>query len=652
MTSKHWYFLSHYSLCVFSSTHDLSVILNEFTLKEKLKTNFRFSDVYFSRNLFPFSNYTVAVASHGYTENFNFEIGVRTNSNPFYFSQIKYYIQSMVEPFTTKVLTIPIEELTRDTYIVYIKGIGDEYETIYYEQNISFTYWVYSIFIQIDKPQYKPGESIKFRALFLDRKLKAYNPNAPININLYDPQGSLVKTIKDVHLVTGVYSGEFNIKMNSTTGVWKIVVSVRDGNDWIQDNSEEKEFVIADNIERQFSVNIDGARDVAFERDRLTVAIKAKYTNGKDLNAKLIVNAYISDQYDTTKVQSTPVASKTYQINGKEIVDFSMSELGLTSLYELQRNVVIEAIVQNNITNETNFDSITITIHKKKYAFNFMGRDEYKPHMPYRAKISVTNADGTPVKYQRTNKLSLTVQNAQQYIGVVEPFGDQRKRFGYNFIDNNNIDFSKTFTLDLNENGETKFEFIPPFNYFFLQITLKYDEIDSGAFIIFDRERDISTISYKKNFIQISVKTSKPELWSRVEADVFSSYPLNYLSWVVIGRGSVVAGGTIQANNQTNLTLSIPTTFDMVPNAFIFIYNYNDGYYAYDGAYFSIYDFNNQLNLAFSKLEIEPNQKITIKIETNPQSYVGLIGIDQSDLKYRRANEFDSKTMLDWIVSL
>ncbi len=60
--------------------------------------------------------------------------------------------------------------------------------------------------------------------------------------------------------------------------------------------------------------------------------------------------------------------------------------------------------------------------------------------------------------------------------------------------------------------------------------------------------------------------------------------------------------------------------------------------------------FDSQLNLKLAPSTTEPGQNVSILIDSNPNSYVGLLGVDQSVLLLKRGNDFDAEKIFDQIT--
>lgn len=96
----------------------------------------------------------------------------------------------VIEPNTTEIASLQLGNInTYAQYKLYMKGLsGLLFE---HEMPLQMERKNTSIFIQMDRPKYKPNDVIKFRALFMDSKLKP------------------IKLAKENHLAVTIQVSEF-----------------------------------------------------------------------------------------------------------------------------------------------------------------------------------------------------------------------------------------------------------------------------------------------------------------------------------------------------------------------------------------------------------------------------------------------------------
>lgn len=111
-----------------------------------------------------------------------------------------------------------------------------------------------SIFIQTDKAIYKPGDSIKFRILILDQKLKpvSLTPENLLSIYITDPEQNRIMQWLEGTPKRGVFTSEFQLSELSLLGDWKIEAKVGK-------ETKVKEIEVPKYVLPNFEVKIDSA---------------------------------------------------------------------------------------------------------------------------------------------------------------------------------------------------------------------------------------------------------------------------------------------------------------------------------------------------------------------------------------------------------
>jgi len=107
-------------------------------------------------------------------------------------------------------------------------------------------------FIQTDKPIYKPGDSVRFRVVVVDRDLRPYHMNN-ININVTDSLNRPIKQFDDLdENYMGVFTGNFDLSVHTPLGIWKIRVVIDKIDQW----ETFKEIAVSKYNLRPFTANL------------------------------------------------------------------------------------------------------------------------------------------------------------------------------------------------------------------------------------------------------------------------------------------------------------------------------------------------------------------------------------------------------------
>lgn len=147
-----------------------------------------------------------------------------------------------VRPNTNRFEYFSLPHLVEGNYRIIIDGQGGfnfyEYADLVL-QNKSI-----SGLIQLDKPVYKPGDTVHFRVVVLDIELKPPANVKTVNVKVYDSKRNQIRKWSSASLNVGVFEGKLDIAPSPFLGMWNIEVAV-DGNHLVSKTFEVKEYVLS-----------------------------------------------------------------------------------------------------------------------------------------------------------------------------------------------------------------------------------------------------------------------------------------------------------------------------------------------------------------------------------------------------------------------
>lgn len=128
-----------------------------------------------------------------------------------------------------------------------------------------------------------------------------------------------------------------------------------------------------------------------------------------------------------------------------------------------------------------------------------------------------------------------------------------------------------------------------------------------------------------------------------------SHYPFPSYTYQVIARGKILDSNTIIPAYESTSTsdnqefvhrFSFLPRFDYTPKANIIVYYVKDERIVSTSVYADLYDdFRNFIELNVTPEIAAPGQMVDIHIKSNPTSYIGLLGFNQSLIELRSGND-------------
>ncbi|XP_076663393.1 CD109 antigen isoform X2 [Andrena cerasifolii] len=549
----------------------------------------------------PDSEYHVAVSTTGISTTSMIYIelnGLLDDGGIFNVSQV-----IGVQPYSTGILRLQIHDITPGKYQLISRGLsGIEFSS---SKPVEYIHKSYSVFVQTDRAIYKPGNKVMFRCVLLNSRLRPTLARLA-EIYITDGRGNRIKQWIRPSVTHGIFNGEMELSESPVLGTWKITANVGD-------QTFQKEFEVAEYVLPNFEVTIDAPKHFTFKDSKITATIYAKYTYGKPVKGEATVTAY-PDIFSGViqPIYQQPIR-KVIPIDGKVTIDFDIhSELKLTDEYK--RLVMIDVAVEESLTGRRQNTSMQITLHKHKYTMDLIKSSEYyKPGLKYTAFIKLTYHDGTPV---RDTKNPVTVM------------------YGYTYQSaNSNI------TRMLDGNGMVQLDFYPPKNGNNISFPLNIEAQYLNLHELFPSTNQ--AMSRNNEYIQATLQTETPTVNRDVEIQVNSTVPLKYINYEVFGRGDILDAGFIYVQNNHTTTFKFLATYVMAPTAHVIVYYVgNDGEIIADALDVELEGvLQNFVDIKVAPEEVGPGENVNLVITSKPNSYVGLLGVDQRSILLKSGND-------------
>ncbi|XP_016940135.3 CD109 antigen isoform X6 [Drosophila suzukii] len=545
------------------------------------------------------AKYNVAVSIHKADDSSRIKVSLNGPS----YNETK---ELMVSSMSTEVVEFEVPKLANGDYNLTAEGISG----VVFKNTTKLNYADVKplTFIQTDKATYKPADLVQFRILFLDEDTRPAVIDKPISVVITDGAQNRIKQFTDVKLTKGVYTGELQLSEQPVLGTWKISVSV-DG-----DIRETKTFDVDKYVLPKFEVIVDTAKDVVQADNVIKATIRAKYTYGKPVKGKATVT--MEQNYGYYGDSEPNKQEKTIDIDGKGHVEFDLNGLRNS---QFSPPMKLFAVVTEELTGNKQNASATVRLHQQRYMIeNLEKPDHYHNNKSFIYSVVVKNVDGSPVTGS-TKKAKITFQNAHRYWGQVssEP--------GISFeapVDEKGI---ATFQVTLPENDSRFYRIVATFG---------------GS------ESHIGTISKFEPTVQssepikIQVNTKTPRLGEQVSFDVILNEEMSYFVYTIVGRGNILLSETIYVpKGLRKITVKFRPTFSMVPKATIYIhYIFNGDLYFEEKSIDFEKDFLNSIDIS-APVSAKPSEEVKLRVKTDSDSFVGLLGVDQSVLLLKSGND-------------
>ncbi|XP_078578004.1 C3 and PZP-like alpha-2-macroglobulin domain-containing protein 8 [Branchiostoma floridae x Branchiostoma japonicum] len=247
-----------------------------------------------------------------------------------------------------------------------------------------------AVFIQTDKPVYKPGQTAFINVITTTPNLRPLD--AGMEAYITDPRGSKMIQWRDLKPVCcGVVNMSFPISDQPILGDWTIFVEV-------QRQTYNKTFSIQKYVLPKFEVIIVPPKYIV-DLDRCEqVNITARYTFGQPVQGKLTVSTTIHG-IGYYKDEIGPTVLNSMDIDDTASFNVCANAMGVSTLSDHFRGVlVVEATVTtgDGSTQTAVDDSTPVNKQLIDIEFSPDTRRHFKPGLPYIGKVLVSYPDGSP----------------------------------------------------------------------------------------------------------------------------------------------------------------------------------------------------------------------------------------------------------------
>uniref|UniRef100_A0A8C7S518 C3 and PZP like alpha-2-macroglobulin domain containing 8 n=1 Tax=Oncorhynchus mykiss TaxID=8022 RepID=A0A8C7S518_ONCMY len=241
-----------------------------------------------------------------------------------------------------------------------------------------------AVFIQTDKPVYKPKHKVLINVYSVTPDLRPANDK--------DPRGSRMVQWKGLKpLCCGVVNMSFPLSDQPVFGEWFIFVEM-------QGHTYNKSFEVQKYMMPKFELVIDPPQYIQDLNMCEQATVRAGYIFGKPVTGKMTVNMTVNGVGYYRHEVGHPVV-KTMEIKGSATFSLCVKDMMPLDVADHFRGTVNMwvSVTSKDGGRQTMFDDST-PVHKQLIDIKYSKdtRKQFKPGLPYKGKVEVTYPDGSP----------------------------------------------------------------------------------------------------------------------------------------------------------------------------------------------------------------------------------------------------------------
>lgn len=438
------------------------------------------------------------------------------------------------------------------------------------------------VFIETDKPIYKPGQTIRIRAITLKSDLRPMDET--VTIDVLDAKG--IKVFRKVVTTDeyGMATLALPLSDEPNLGVWKI--NARAGDSETQIDVRVEEYVLP-----KYEVTVELPREWYLADERIEGVVKAEYSFGKPVDGELQITAqrYVGqwEQY----------AAFTKAIEGE--AEFELPAVGYVAGVPEARgmgNVILDIKVIEESTGYEEATSRMLTVAETPVSLQIIPEGTvFKPGLPFEFLIVTETPDNQPV--DATVDLTIT------------------------YIDEEFEQF-KTEESDITTSNGTRIVTVtPPAKASAVQIEARSGDAHAQKAVE-------SGYSPSGNFIHV-VQSSIgiPAPGQEISFRVYSTKQAANFYYEIVSRDQVVFTYYTSSDE-----ITFQVTPQMAPSARLLVYQIlPNSEVAADYIPFDVSaNYPHAVNAAFSTAEARPGDHVKVNISTQGTARVGIAAVDRS----------------------
>ncbi|MBI4304613.1 MAG: alpha-2-macroglobulin, partial [Chloroflexi bacterium] len=480
----------------------------------------------------------------------------------------------MVNGSGTVPLNVP--KLDDGKYEIEVKGTGFQDKA---SVNVESSFLV---FVETDKPIYKPGQTIHIRVLTLDPELKPLTESATVDV--MDAKG--IKIFRSVAQTDeyGMAAVDLPLSNEPNLGVWKINVTTEKSKNQLDVRIEE--YVLP-----KYEVKVDLPKDWFLVSEPIKGKISAEYSFGKPVKGQLKIEAvkYVG-QWQT-------YTTFTKAIDGE--VQFELPAVNYVAGVPAaggQGNVQLNVTVEEKSTGYVGKTSRLLTVAQSPVNLKLVPEGSvFKPGLPLNVLVLTETPDKQPV--------DATVETTVTYVNSkFEDFKTDKKEVkaikGKAILDITPPEESIALTLEANSGGA------------YASIALQSSYSPSGNFIHIEQTSE-----------------GTPKVGQKIAFTVYSTDRAANFYYEVISRGKVIFADYTKSRD-----IAINTTPLMAPGSKLLVYQIlPNSEVAADYLPFKVEaSYPQSVKAEFSKPEATPAEELQLNIRTEGPAKVGIAAVDKS----------------------
>ncbi|XP_055007243.1 LOW QUALITY PROTEIN: pregnancy zone protein-like [Boleophthalmus pectinirostris] len=489
-------------------------------------------------------------------------------------------------------------------------------------------------FIQTDKPLYLPGQTVHFRVVTLDSKLRPANGSYEL-VEMKDYRGNRVAQWLEQSSSGRILQLTFDLDPHAVEGTYSVSVKVKGQRHPVTPHT----FVVEKYVLPKFSVEVEAPDEVSIALEELSFKVCTKYTFGQSVPGQVEVSVcrdFEPQRYILSPKVNPPVCHKEVQEVPKDgCASFSIPTSQFKNISRLEAAYSINAMMIEEGTDLKQSVTQKIKISYEIGKVEFVNPpNRYNPGEVLELQVKVVHYNNTPVSHTEVHLITEDDDELQKLKT------DQDGHVTFSF---NTSSYSDSVGLMASLYEHDRHSHLEPhFSTAFLQL----QEIKPVSL----HTRTTSSLEVKGE--DRTLACGDKESFTVGYSIVGEGQGTINIIYLVLSRGVIVKYGHYSSYMDTmmegELTFDLEITGDLVPAVTVVTYAVlpSANVIATSREYSTEKCFTNKVQVQFSPPSSVPGEDSSLSVSAAPLSLCGLSAVDKSVLIQKPGKSLDPDKFL------
>ncbi|XP_077026090.1 pregnancy zone protein-like isoform X2 [Tamandua tetradactyla] len=492
------------------------------------------------------------------------------------------------------------------------------------------------VFVETDKPIYKPAQTVKFRIVSVDQNFHPLNELITL-VYIENPRRNRIAQWQNLKLEGGLKQLAFPLTSEPIQGSYKVVVQSE------SDRKIEHPFTVEEFVLPKFEVKLQVPKIISILEETVNISVCGIYTYGKPVPGlatvsmcrKLILpfNCYqpdvceeFSEQLDSNGCINRQVKTALFQVKNAG--------------YEM--NLKVEAKIREEGTDLELTGNATSEITNIVTKLTFVKVDShFRQGIPFFGQVLLVDAKGVPIP----NKLVFITANDANYHYKSTTNEQGLVQFS---INTTNILAKRLFIIAYHEQ--------PTFCFSYTWIREEHQGTQHIATHVYSSSRNYIQLKPVSGTLPCG-QTQIIKVYYIFNGQTIGDLKELVFHYLIMAKGGIVRSGSqvlpIQPGDmEGSFSLSLPVESDIAPIARLFIFTVlPSGEVIGDSEKFEIENcLVNKVDLSFSPTRSLPASQAHLRVAASPQSLCALRAVDQSVLLLKPEAELSASSVYNMLT--